>query len=276
MKILLTGSPGIGKSTTIAKLLEGLGEECFGVVTEEVRVSGRRAGFAARDVKNRESSALLAHLTDIRSDYSVGDYSVDVSAIDTFCVNALASGKRGEVAIVDEIGRMQSLGMIFFDCVRSLFQDDDAAVLATIVKEREPFAEEFRSSEYVWEILVTIQNRDLLPPILTTLLLNRAYYTQLNLEERKRFLKLARERCEQEQWMQLRKLVTNALVYSAGRRYKKIGSNIFEVRGDHGTYTVSKDRYPHCICSLARGDAGYEAGECSHVQTLKVVGELDL
>lgn len=276
MKILLTGSPGVGKSTAIASVLEGLKEECFGVVTQEVRTDGVRVGFAAWDVKDRESSALLAHLTEIRSPYSVGDYSVDVSAIDTFCVAKLLAGKEDEVAVVDEIGRMQSLGTAFFDCVRALFKKDDSVVLATIVKEREPFAEEFRSCEYVWEILVTTKNRDLLPSILTTLLRNRSYYRRLNREECKRFLHMASERCEREQWVQLGKLVTNAVVYAAERRYKKLEGGLFEVHGEHGSYSVSMKRDPHCDCNLAKGEGGYEAGECSHVQALKILGEIPL
>ena len=44
MKILLTGPPGVGKTTLIKYLCEQLGN-CSGFYTEEIREGGKRIGF---------------------------------------------------------------------------------------------------------------------------------------------------------------------------------------------------------------------------------------
>ena len=45
MKVFLTGSPGIGKTTIVKKVAEHFPTEVFGFYSEECRQNGQRTGF---------------------------------------------------------------------------------------------------------------------------------------------------------------------------------------------------------------------------------------
>ena len=44
MKLLVTGPPGVGKTTLVTHLCQEL-ENCAGFYTEEIREAGKRSGF---------------------------------------------------------------------------------------------------------------------------------------------------------------------------------------------------------------------------------------
>lgn len=78
--LLLTGAPGVGKTTVIRRLAESLGSEQLpGFYTEEIREGGERRGF--RLVGFDRTAHIIAHVG-FRKTNAVGKYGVDVRALD--------------------------------------------------------------------------------------------------------------------------------------------------------------------------------------------------
>jgi nucleoside-triphosphatase THEP1 len=76
MALLLTGAPGVGKTTIIQKLAGAYPDKTLrGFVTQEMRRAGRRVGFELRTFGGRKQ--VLAHV-DIDSPHRVGRYGVDI------------------------------------------------------------------------------------------------------------------------------------------------------------------------------------------------------
>ena len=116
--LLLTGIPGIGKTTLIRKVAMSLAEHCFsGFVTDEIRGERGREGFRLITFKGQE--ATMAHV-DLRSPYRVGKYRVDVHTIDRLAKTALRIEPNIELYLIDEIGKMECLSNIFVTGMRSV------------------------------------------------------------------------------------------------------------------------------------------------------------
>jgi nucleoside-triphosphatase len=157
--LLLTGRPGIGKTTVIRRVAEALhGERIAGFYTEEQRSQGNRTGFRIVTLDGR--SRPMAGI-DIRSRERVGRYGVDVAAIDAVAEAALAP-EAAEIYLVDEIGKMECASRSFVAAVRRLLAADRVMVASVALKGEGLIAEAKRLPGIVlWE--VTAQNRDRLP-----------------------------------------------------------------------------------------------------------------
>ena len=134
--ILLTGKPGVGKTTLISKIvaqlraLPGAGIALHGFLTDEVRDSfGKRCAFELVDVRSGRRCELArvhdGHRDGNDSKY-VGRYRVNFPAFESVAVGSLdpeRSGRAGErtVCIVDEIGKMEILSDRFVQRMEVLF-----------------------------------------------------------------------------------------------------------------------------------------------------------
>jgi nucleoside-triphosphatase len=168
--LLLTGAPGVGKTTVIRRAAERLaGRQLGGFYTEEIRVSGQRQGF--RFVGFDGSERVLAHV-DIRGGPRVSKYGVDLAAVDAVADTLLAPRPDVVVYLVDEIGKMECLSPHFVEAMRRLL-DSGAIVIATVAIKGGGFIAEVkrRSAVVLWE--VTHANRDSMPERVTTWLADR-------------------------------------------------------------------------------------------------------
>ena len=77
--MLLTGVPGIGKTTIVKRVAA--------FVTGEIRRAGRRVGFELSTFTGHKK--VLAHV-DVDSRHRVGRYGIDVAALDEIAEEALA------------------------------------------------------------------------------------------------------------------------------------------------------------------------------------------
>ncbi len=129
--LLLTGPPGIGKTTAMRRVAEGLsGRRLGGFTTEEIREKGQRVGFGLESFDGTRS--VLAHLG-IASPHRVSRYGVDLAALDRFVDSTLDPAARPDVFLVDEIGRMECLSPRFVTAIERIF-DGEIPMVATIAE----------------------------------------------------------------------------------------------------------------------------------------------
>lgn len=158
--ILLTGMPGVGKTTVIRRVAVGLGgRRIRGFTTEEIRKGGQRLGFRLETFDGQ--STVLSHV-DIRSGHRVGKYGVDVVALDRVVDSALSLVDPPETYLIDEIGKMECLSVLFIAAITKLL-DSSHPLVATITARGRGLIEQAkqRPDVEVWE--VTRQNRDGMP-----------------------------------------------------------------------------------------------------------------
>jgi len=155
--LLLTGAPGVGKTTLMSQLVAALGDRSLGgFTTEEMRQGTNRVGF--RIVPHRGGKRIMAHV-DRSGAPRVGRYGVDVQAIDRAAQEHLALDPQIEIYLVDEIGKMECYSEEFVSHMRALF-DSEKTIVATLGRNPHGFmsAVRQRCDTQRWE--VTRSNRD--------------------------------------------------------------------------------------------------------------------
>jgi nucleoside-triphosphatase len=159
--LLLTGRPGVGKTTVIRSVAAQLtGWRLAGFYTEEIRdASGRRTGFRALTLEGRKRAIADARAA---GPHRVGKYAVDVGALDELAQEELQLEQGIDLYLIDEIGKMECLSAGFVRAVARLL-DSPRPILATVGARGTGLIAEVkrRSDADLWE--VTPDNRQDLP-----------------------------------------------------------------------------------------------------------------
>ena len=131
--ILISGCPGVGKSTLIRKIIENLNCTLDGFFTEEKKEKGKRTGFFITDfLGNRE---ILAHL-DLNSPFRAGYYGVNVEAFETIGYPALRRALEiADLIVIDEIGEMEMDSEKFCEMLVKVFTSDKPLLAAIKAKD---------------------------------------------------------------------------------------------------------------------------------------------
>jgi nucleoside-triphosphatase len=154
--ILITGTPGIGKTTLIREIADRLvDQKPDGFYTAEIREIGRRVGFALEDFQGHRF--VLAHIGH-RGGPRVGKYHVDLEAFEQFLVSFSPEGKGRSPILIDEIGKMECYSEKFVTIVRKLL-DSNRPVVASIALKGSGFIEEVKSRRDVDLIMIDEANR---------------------------------------------------------------------------------------------------------------------
>ncbi len=162
--ILITGVPGIGKTTLIMKIIEAMkGVGPVGFYTDEIREKGIRTGFSLTSVTGGRST--LSHI-DIKSRFKVGKYGVDVAGFEAFIEQIPFFDDKTGVIVIDEIGKMECFSTKFTKLIRALL-DSEKFFIATIALKGEGLIAEVKRRPDIKLYEITRDNRnDLLQRIL--------------------------------------------------------------------------------------------------------------
>jgi nucleoside-triphosphatase len=118
-RILITGNPGSGKSTLMARLIEDVhARRLAGLSTPELRRAGTRVGFKIIDLTTGEEE-LLASTSG--KGPAVGKYHVNLAAIEKTVRRVEASLDASDFIFLDEIGKMELLSKSFEELVERVF-----------------------------------------------------------------------------------------------------------------------------------------------------------
>lgn len=158
--ILLSGKPGIGKTSVIKKILPLVGLDAGGFFTEEIRVMDRRMGF--RIVTLDGTDGILAHI-ECNSNYKVGKYRVDLDSFEKIAIPALEDAiKNKSIVVIDEIGTMELFSLKFRELVSKVL-NSDKTLLCTIKENGDAFTEGIKNRMDIVLITVNYENRETLP-----------------------------------------------------------------------------------------------------------------
>ncbi len=157
--LLLTGPPGVGKTTAVQAAAQLLGQRrCGGFFTEEICDSGGlRTGFALVTLDGQRH--VMAH-RDLVSRHRVGRFGVDVERIDYVVDLALSPKADSELFLVDEIGKMECFSKRFVRAVERLL-DDPRPLVATVAAKGDGLIQRVKGLGALWE--VSTHNREALP-----------------------------------------------------------------------------------------------------------------
>jgi nucleoside-triphosphatase THEP1 len=201
--VLLTGEPGVGKTTAFLAALHELRSmesppSVCGFVTAEMRAErGARIGFEIETIPD----GLKARLASIATQRApagtvggrggggpkVGRYDVHLDAVANVGIPAMVAYRHRarqhqllgvpSLVAVDEVGKMECLCREFEPAMRRVLDDPDATVLATVALNGRGLIGDVKLRPDVRIVTVTRHNRDDVPATVAMLLrrsLNRS------------------------------------------------------------------------------------------------------
>ena len=166
--LLLTGNPGVGKTTVLMKTVSALKEKGYcvgGMLSREAREGGTRVGFEILDLSSGRRG-WLAHVKH-KAGPQVGKYRVNMEDLDLIGAKAIADAveKCGIIAI-DEIGPMELFSEKFKEATRKALESRKPVLAVVHWKAKDKLINEAKSREDSETFTVTQENRDKLPEAL--------------------------------------------------------------------------------------------------------------
>ncbi|MEM2101997.1 MAG: NTPase [Candidatus Bathyarchaeia archaeon] len=159
--ILITGRPGVGKTSVVMKIVEELrakGYKVGGMTSREKREDNARVGFQIQDITTG-NQGWLAHIRQPNGP-KIGKYHVNMDDLENIGVKAVENAaENAGVVVVDEIGPMELCSQAFRQAILRLV-DGEKPVIATIhFKATDQLVRKIKTREDAETFEVTLENR---------------------------------------------------------------------------------------------------------------------
>ena len=160
--MLLTGSPGVGKTTVLLRVVEGLkakGYKVGGMASREVRSRGTRVGFEVLDLSSGRRG-WLAYVNQ-KSGPPVGKYRVNLADLDSVGATAIVNAvDDSDIVAIDEIGPMELFSERFREAVRRAVESRKPVISIVHWKARDSLLDEVKGREDAETYVITLENRE--------------------------------------------------------------------------------------------------------------------
>ncbi len=165
MKVVITGEPGIGKTTVVKKVVDLIGNSAVGFWTEEVREKNtkKRKGFK---IVTTEGKQMLFASKTFKSKKIVGSYGVNLERFESIALPILEKALKCKncIIVIDEIGKMELFSKKLREFVKNILEDKKRKYLITIpIRDVHKLVALLRRDPYATIVEVTKENRDHLP-----------------------------------------------------------------------------------------------------------------
>ena len=161
MKVVITGEPGVGKTTLVKKLVKALKGRTIGFWTEEVRdrKTKKRKGFKVVTTDGKET--LFASKT-FTSKHLVGSYGVNVARFEGVVLPLLekALSEKDKILVADEVGKMELFSKKFRDIMRVAVHEPRDMIVTIPIRDVHPLVKEIRRLPGAVLIELTRENRE--------------------------------------------------------------------------------------------------------------------
>ncbi|MBX5327024.1 MAG: NTPase [Candidatus Bathyarchaeia archaeon] len=159
--ILITGRPGIGKTTVVMKIVEELrakGCKVGGMTSGEKREDGARVGFQIQDITTGKQG-WLAHIRQPNGP-KIGKYRVNINDLENIGAKAVENAtENADIVVVDEIGPMELCSQAFRRAILRVV-DGEKPVIATVhFKATDQLVKKIKTREDAEMFEVTLENR---------------------------------------------------------------------------------------------------------------------
>ena len=166
--LLLTGTPGVGKTTVLMKAIDALKEKgiCVGgMLSRETRAGGKRVGFEILDLSSGKRG-WLAHVNQ-KTGPRVGRYHVNLNDLEFIGAKAIADAVENcDVIAIDEIGPMELFSGKFKEVVRKALKNHKPVLAVVHWKASDKLINEAKELEDSKMFSVTQKSRDILPEVI--------------------------------------------------------------------------------------------------------------
>ncbi len=149
-----TGTPFIGKTTALLRIVQSLPIRCRGFYTEAVYLQNMKTGLSLRSLDGR---SMMIRRADGRSDCFSG-YDFDCAAFDAFYHDVFDSLQPGDRIVIDELGPMFCRSERFTKSVEEWL--DEYFLIGVIAKKGHRLIESIHRRADTEIINLTAGNRD--------------------------------------------------------------------------------------------------------------------
>ncbi len=160
--LLLTGAPGVGKTTVLTKTVDALkvkGVSVGGMISREVRENGVRVGFEILDLTSGKHGWLAQ--VNGQMGPQVGRYHVNLNDLDNIGVAAISLAlEKYSAIVIDEIGPMELYSLKFKQAVAQTLESKKLVLAVVHGKAKDPLVTQVKRRVDAEIFNVTFSNRE--------------------------------------------------------------------------------------------------------------------
>ncbi len=162
--ILVTGKPGIGKTSILRRTVKELKNrkyEVGGMICREVREGGVRVGFEIMDLST-ETRGWLAHVNQPTGP-KIGKYHVNLTDLEVIGVGAILDAiQNADVVAIDELGPMEFSSIAFSKALVKAVESNKPLIGTVHYGLENSVIDTIKKREETEIIKVTYKNREIL------------------------------------------------------------------------------------------------------------------